>query len=571
MKVCSAPRISNCISLTRCLLRHWAAGDRGVQRYVYAGRFGQSCKRLSIMALQSGFVFMLLNIVGIVTLMGCSGSMVVSDWPQWGRDATKNMAGPDEYGIPSNFDPSRRIGRSNKIDLAKTKHIKWIAELGSNTYGNPTVAMGRVYIGTNNDLPRDPKLKGDRSNIYCLNEESGDLIWQFSAPKLGAGKVGDWEYLGICSSPTIDGERVYAVTNRCEVICLDAAGLADGNDGLFQDEGKYLAGPNQSAIETSTIDADIIWHYDMASELGVFPHNVTSSSVLVVGDTAYATSSNGVDYSHRHIINPRAPALIALEKHTGRLIGEEMSSISGRTYHGNWSSPSYGTVNGASYVFFGAGDGFCYAFYSQPVPDDDGYGILKERWRFDCNPPQYKATEDGKAIRYPAYEGPSEIIASPVFYKNKVYVAIGQDPEHGEGVGALSCIDATQQGDISRSGLIWQYTQINRTISTVSVVDDLLYIADYAGVVHCLDANSGGVYWTHDTLGHIWGSTLVSGGKVYIGNEDGVFTILAAGKKKKVISEIMFDGPIYSSPIMANGTLYVATMSHLYAIAHDGR
>ena len=49
--------------------------------------------------------------------------------------------------------------------------------------------------------------------------------------KLGAGKVSDWEYLGIASSPTVDGDFVYIVTNRFEVICLDVQGQANGNQG----------------------------------------------------------------------------------------------------------------------------------------------------------------------------------------------------------------------------------------------------------------------------------------------------------------------------------------------------
>jgi outer membrane protein assembly factor BamB len=272
-----------------------------------------------------------------------------------------------------------------------------------------------------------------------------------------------------------------------------------------------------------------------------------------------------VDYSHKHIINPKAPALIVLDRKTGMLVGEEASGISQRIMHCNWSSPAAGQVNGVGRIFFGAGDGFCYGFAPAPVPDDEGYGILKERWRFDCNPPPYRA-KDGQRIKYGKPAGPSEIIATPVFHDGRVYVAIGQDPEHGEGLGALSCIDATVVGEDSRRRLVWQYTDINRSISTVSIADGLLYAADYAGMVHCLDAKTGDLYWKHDTLGHIWGSTLVADGKVLVGNEDGYLTILKAGKEKTVLGNIEFSGPIYASPVFANGTLYVTTMMHLYAI-----
>jgi len=503
--------------------------------------------------------------VAVALLLTVLAHRAWADWPQWGRDPSKNMVSPADASLPGDFHPGDFKGRSDEIDLTEARHVRWVAKLGSNSYGNPTVAGGRVYVGTNNASPRDEKYKGDRSNVYCLDEQTGSLIWQFSAPKLGAGKVGDWEYLGICSSPSVDGDRVYVVTNRCEVVSLDVAGMANGNDGPFEGEGEYAAGPGKPPIPMGPTDADIIWRYDMAKDLMVFPHNVTSSSVLVLGDRVYVNTSNGVDYSHKHIINERAPALIVLDKHTGELVGEEASGISTRVYHGNWSSPTAGMVNGQAMIFFGAGDGVCYGFDAVPVPDKEGFGILEERWRFDCVPESYK-TNAGEPIKYGTAKGPSEIIATPVFHDGRVYVAIGQDPEHGEGNGALSCIDASAMGDLSRSGPIWRYTDVDRAIATVSVADGLVYIADYAGIVHCLDAETGHAYWTHDTFGHIWGSTLVADGKVFAGNEDGIMVILEASKEKKLISEIEFPGPIYSSPIVANGTLYVETMMHLFAI-----
>ena len=499
-------------------------------------------------------------------LLISSSLAFAQDWAQWGRDATRNMASPDATGLPVDFDPGRTINRGNEIDPASTRNIKWIAELGSTTYGNPTVAGGRVYVGTNNESPRDPKYAGDRSAVYCLDERTGEMIWQLNVGKLGAGKVSDWEYLGICSSPAIDGNRVYVITNLCEVVCLDVVGMANGNDGPFREEGQYFAGAGKPPVEIGKTDADVIWRYDMRNELGVFPHNVTSSSVLVLGDRVYATTSNGVDWSHVNIPTPQAPCLIALDKHTGELIAEEGSKISTRLFHGSWSSPAAGMVHDKPLIIFGAGDGFCYGFDPEPIRDEDGFAIMREQWRFDCNPAKYKQHQ-GKTIKYATYNGPSEIIGTPVFHQNRVYVATGQDPEHGEGAGALSCIDATLNGDVSESGLVWRYEGINRSISTVSVADGLVYAVDYAGVVHCLDADNGQAYWTHDTLGHIWGSTLAADGKVYIGNEDGILTVLRAGKQKKVIAEVEFEGPIYSSPIVANGTVYVATPTHLFAIS----
>lgn len=503
----------------------------------------------------------------LLTIAIVSSAASADDWSMWGRTPNRNMMSP-EKGIPAEFTPGHLKDGSEEVDLSTTKNVKWVTKLGSQAYGNTTVAAGKIFVGTNNESPRNEKHIGDRGSVYCLDEKTGEFIWQLVVPKLGAGKVSDWEYLGICSSPTIDEEKGvgYVVTNRCEVVCFDIDGLADGNDGPFKDEGQYMAGPGNPPAEVGPTDADIIWRFDMRDELGVFPHNISSSSTLLLDGKLFVTTSNGQDWSHINIPSPFAPALIVLNPETGELIGEEASGISQRLFHCNWSSPSFGEVGGKPMAIFGAGDGFCYGFDLNPVKDDEGFMVLKELWKFDCNPPQYKM-KDGEPIRYPSPEGPDEIIATPVVYNNKVYVAIGQDPEHGEGVGALHCIDATKRGDITKSGEVWSYLDIRRTISTPAIMNGMIFISDYSGVIHCLDAETGELYWKHDTLSHIWGSTLAVDGKIYVGNEDGVMTVLAADKTKKILNEIEFDAPVYSTPIVANGVMYIATQTHLYAIA----
>ncbi len=507
-------------------------------------------------------------ILSALILMTSNQYVIAKDWETWGGGPKRNMVSP-EKGLPESFDSGEFKEGTEQVDMSTTENIKWVAKLGSQAYGNVTISQGRVFVGTNNESPRDPKHEGDRGIVKCFDEKTGEFIWQLVVPKLGAGKVSDWEYLGICSSPTVDGDRVYVITNRCEVVCLDINGMKNGNDGPYKEEAQYMAGPDNPPIEPGPTDADIIWRFDMRDELGVFPHNITSSSTLVLEDVVIATTSNGQDWSHVNIPSPMAPCLVMLDKKTGELLGEEASNISQRLMHCNWSSPAFApTIGEDGLIIFGAGDGYCYGFNPNPVEDEDGYMVFKEVWRYDCNPEKYKM-EDGEPIKYPNAEGPSEIIATPVVYNQKVYVATGQDPEHGDGVGILNCIDATKKGDITDSGKVWSYDEINRSISTVSIHDGLVYAADYSGFVHCLDAETGEVYWVHDTQSHIWGSTLVADGKVYIGNEDGLLTVLATGKEEKVLNTIDMWAPIYSTPVVANNVLYIGTQTHLYAIENS--
>src|SRR5439155_21978279 len=161
------------------------------------------------------------------------------------------------------------------------------------------------------------------------------------------------------------------------------------------------------------------------------------------------------------------PSLIALNRNTGKLVWED-NSVGDRILHGQWSAPSVGTIGGVVQVVHGQGDGWIRGYEAETG---------KKLWEFDSNP---------KDSVWPKTR--NEIISTPVIIDNVVYIANGQDPEHGEGVGHMYAIDATKRGDITKSGMIWHYDKIRRSISTAAVRDGMVYIADFSGFVHALDA-----------------------------------------------------------------------------------
>lgn len=491
--------------------------------------------------------------------LALSLALQAQDWPMWGGTPSRNMVA-EAKNLPTEIKPGTINPENETVDLAETKNVLWVAKLGSQTYGNPVVGGGKVLVGTNNESPRDPSQKGDRGNLMCFDEKTGEFVWQLIIPKLGAGKVSDWEFVGLCSSPAIVGDKAYVITNRAEIMCLDLNGMANGNDGPFKDEAKYMTADPANPITIGDKHADIIWSYDMREELGTFPHNVSSCSPLVVNGVVYTATSNGMDWSHTNIPAPLAPALVAVDAETGKLVGEEMSGVTERVLHASWSSPTLAKINGKEILLWGGGDGFAYGFDPKPVRnEEEELDVFKELWKVDANPPEYRQ-KDGEPVKYATYRGPSEVIGTFVYQDGLAYVVIGQDPEHGDGVGMLTCLDP------ATGKPVWTYKEIGRSISTPSVKDGLIYIAEYDGDLHCLDAKTGKAHWVHETQSRIWGSTIVADGKVFLPTEDGDLHILAADKEKKVISTVNFGAPVYSSPIVANNVLYVATMTHLYAI-----
>jgi outer membrane protein assembly factor BamB len=517
------------------------------------------------------------------------------EWTQWGGTYSRNMISRDT-NLATSFDAGAKkrsspekgkkdppaAGAAKKPDdpappapdppappePVHDGRVVWSAKLGSQALGNPTVAGGRVFVGTNNDSPRDPRITGDRGVLMCFNDGTGELLWQLAVPKMPPHDNfnGDEPRLGICSSPTVEGDCVYICTTRCEVMCLDVKGMADGNDGPYTDEGRHMAEPGKPPLEPGPKDADILWVYDLRQELGVWPQDATNCSVLLRGNYLYTCTSNGVDKSHTNIPSPHAPSFIVLDKRTGKLVARDATPNSPRFFHGNWSNPSLGRVGAQTLVFWGGGDGWCYAFDPEPgPPGKDGLRYLRTVWQFDANPPERKA------FKYKHAQGPSEILSTPVFYKDRVYVTVGQDPLHGNGIGTLSCFDAAKTGDVTGTAKVWQYDKsFHRSLSSVAIYNNLLFVADYWGFVHCLDPDTGQVHWVHDLKARIWGSTLAADGKVYLGTEKGSLVVFAASKDLKVLADFPLGAKMYNTPIAVNGRLYIATNEKLFVVEKAG-
>jgi outer membrane protein assembly factor BamB len=473
-----------------------------------------------------------LRLFACVIAAGAIGSAAVTasdpgptQWPMWGGTPDRNMVS-NAKGLPSDWDVKTR------------KNIKWVAELGSQSYGNPVVANGMVFVGTNNELLRDPKQGGDRGVLMAFRESTGEFLWQQTHAKLESGRANDWPFQGIASSPLVENGRLYYVTNRGVVMCLDVEGFRD----------KENDGPVTNETLTSQVDADVIWAFDMMEEVGAYPHNLANSSPVVWGDLIYVSTSNGHDESHVNVPSPRAPSIIAINKNTGKLVWED-NSVEERILHGQWSTPSVGRIGGVMQVVSAQGDGWVRGYEAESG---------KKLWEFDTNP---------KDSVWPRTR--NELIATPVIVGDVVYIANGQDPEHGEGVGHFYAIDATKRGDITKAGALWHFDKIRRSISTAAVADGLVYIADFSGYLHCLDAKTGQLYWTHDTFAAIWGSPFVADGKVYLGDEDGDVVILEHGKTMKVIRELNMGSAVYGTIVPANGTIYLNNRSQLFAIANQ--
>lgn len=480
------------------------------------------------------------------------GVPAFADWPMGGRDHTRNPVSP-ETGAPTDW-------QVKTADLP-ARNIKWSAKVGSRAIGGPVVANGLVWVGTNNDDELDPAVKGDRGVLACFRESDGKFLYQYASKRLEIAHIADWGSSGLGCAPVAEKDRLWFVTNRREVVCLDTGPLSRGT------------GP---AVE--------LWKYDLVKEQKVFPNSPMVPSHTNVGcpavykDWLFVPTGNGVDADHpgaSAVRNPDAPSLVCFRKDTGKVVWKD-NSPGKRAFGGHHSAPLVAVVGGKPQVIQSHGDGWVRAF-------DAPTG--KTLWSFEVSP-------KGAVWEWKIGASLSArvAVATPVFADGRVYFAAGREPEFAGGPGRLFCVDPTKTGDISpeladgrgkskpnpNSGLVWDFTwsgkkddeEMAQTTSSVAVHAGLVIAPDRWGV-HCLDAKTGKHHWTHRVRGSIFGDPLIVDGKVCVGDNDGTMTMFELSKAKKVVFKHAGNSGICASPVFANGALYVLTDTKLYAI--EGR
>jgi outer membrane protein assembly factor BamB len=480
----------------------------------------------------------------------------------FGRDRTRNAVSP-EAGAPADWQVEVR-DKSGAVEKA-ARNIRWSARLGTRSLGGPVIAGGLVWVGTNNGHPRDERdtyLRRDgrrepldKSVLMCFRERDGQFLWQYTSPRLGEMVLdGPWHSMG---TPLVEGDRLFLLTNRCETLCLDIGPL------------RHRAGPPKE-----------VWRVDLRKQFGVVPHADLMASGFAPTPAAdarrlFAVTSNGVAEDHLTVPAPDAPSLVCFDKADGKALWADASPGKG-ILHSQRSSPLLVEVNGRTLVVVGQGDGWLRAF-------DAATG--KVIWRCDLNPKGAKYEMGGRSRR-------NYVMATPVYCDGRIYIAPGQSPEHGGGgENELFCIDPGGAGDVSaelddgpgkgkpnpNSRVVWKYGGpapkggdrdylFGRTLANCTAHGGLVYACDIEGFVYCFDAKTGQLHWRHDTKADIWCAPLWVDGKVYLATNDGDVHIFAHGRAKKLLATVEVGGNVLTTPVFANGTLYVMTEHTLSAI-----
>ncbi len=500
-----------------------------------------------------------------------------ADQPQWGEDLTRNNISA-EKNLPVDFVFPRYDENTKTFDLSKSPNVRWAQKLGGQTYGNSVIAEGKVFIGTNNESPRDERFPEDRGILMCFDEKTGEFLWQLNLPKLYNVKYGDWHYVGITANPVVRDGKVYLMTNRAMIVCLDIHGMKNGNDG-FQDEAQLMRHTTEefpdghedfAKTPPTEHDADILWMYDMYEELGVQAHNATSCSLLVVGDYIYAGTGNGVDWRHEEMGNPDAPNLVVLEKDTGKLVAVDDFQLGTTVFHGQWSAPVYFEYEGRPTICYATGVAILFGFdpvKKENLPADGTPLKILPRWMFNGHPDAQQSPD--VPIEMGHYSKSYLVVGNPIPYKNRIYVPVTQNIFHGPDLGWLIAFEPEGEGDITRKTLVWSFEEIGACPASPAIADDILYMPGDNGILYALDADTGKELWRENVGKPAWGSPLVADGKVYVTTGRRTMMVMKHGREKELISTVRLDAPSYTTPTAANGTLYISTLKTLVAVEKE--
>jgi len=447
------------------------------------------------------------------------------------------------------------VERPREWDCTTGERVIWRIETGGFN-GFPAVVGGKILLGSNRARPRNPQIKGKHGAMSCFSTGKGELLWQATHVPLPE-RHQDMP-AALFRQPSVEGNRLWYVSNRGELVCLDLAGFHDGkNDGPFKEEEH--SGPK---------DADLIWKLDMVAKLGIYKRDAGDvcspmPGTLVAGDLVYCITGNGIGAGLDSVPRPDAPSFLAVNRRTGKVVWS--SNLPGKDIiYGQWSSPVLARVDGRPQIIFPGGDGRLYGF-------EPATGRLL--WKFDCNPP-------GATLRRPGKRGtpPRDFfVGVPTVHAEMLYVGLSQEPEMGpDARRPLWAIDLRRVADSSEKAVLWKFTDkaFGGTYGTPAVSGDVLYTVAATGVLFALDLKTGRELWRSDLDGggaNSLCSPRVHAGKVLVGTEAGGLFVFEADRRKKCLGRYEMGETVQGAPAVDGDIVYVSTRYALWALRLAGK
>ncbi|MEX0701975.1 MAG: PQQ-binding-like beta-propeller repeat protein [Planctomycetales bacterium] len=159
-------------------------------------------------------------------------------------------------------------------------------------------------------------------------------------------------------------------------------------------------------------------------------------------------------------------------------------------------------------------------------------------------------------VRYVGYSN----VPRPVFGNGLVYVCTGF------GKPQLWAIRPDGTGNVTDSHVAWKFTGQAPAKPSPVLVGNRLYLVHDQGTATCLNAETGETVWQKRLGGNYSASPLFADGRIYFSNEEGTTTVLAHADEPQVLATNSLADGFMASPAVADGALFLRTMTGLYRI-----
>jgi outer membrane protein assembly factor BamB len=255
---------------------------------------------------------MRLTLTALTAVILVASSSAAADWPQW--------RGPNRDGV------SLETGLLKEWPKEGPK-LDWKVKVDGVGYSSPVVVKDKLYISAAGD-----NKDGNDEYVLCLNRKDGSQVWKRPLPDNDKKYLTGWGS-GPRSTPNIDGDRLYALSARGELLCLKTS---DGSKvwgiSLVKDFGGGVPGWGYS--ESVLIDGDKVVCTPGGAKGTVLALNKMTGAkiwqsadpedkekkISVTDGAAYASIIASEEGGVRQYITQTAEAAIGVQASDGKLL-----------------------------------------------------------------------------------------------------------------------------------------------------------------------------------------------------------------------------------------------------------
>jgi len=401
---------------------------------------------------------------------------------------------------------------------------------------------------------RGPDLNGvsRAQNLPETWSETENIVWKTHLPSWSGSTPIVWGHRVFAASPSEPESGQSEGGSRLLLVCLAQEDgrplwIRDLDSGNQLQHKQNMSSPSPvtdgthvwvmtgtGTVAALTMDGDVVWKFNLQKEYGPFGLNFGyGSSPLLYNGKLFVQVLHGYTTT--------APSYVmAFEGLTGKVLWrvERPTTARGES-HDAYTTPTLVANDGKTQIVVSGGD-----YVTGHDPETGA-----EVWR--------------AAGLNPRNSTRNRIIVSPVAVDGIVYACSSRRP--------LLALRGGGTGDVTASHLAWTWDASGGPDVPTPVCDGRhLYMVADQGAATCLDAKTGAVVYspTRTAKGIVSASPVLADGKIYITNEDGVTTVLAAGPEFKILATnaLPSEGKTLSSPAVSEGRIYLRTPTHLYCI-----